>query len=53
MVKYRIGEVSQHDWMIVHDFLLLVGTQFHLEYYDDDHCDGNKIIQNFLSMKDI
>jgi anthranilate/para-aminobenzoate synthase component II len=53
MVKYRIEEVSQHDCMIVHEFFTLVGKQFYPEYYDGNHSDGHKIIQNFLSMVDI
>ncbi|MEE2753887.1 MAG: hypothetical protein VX910_07875 [Candidatus Latescibacterota bacterium] len=43
-MKYRIEEVSKLDWMIVSEFLLLVATQFHLEYYDDDHRAGRKMI---------
>lgn len=33
---------------IAHERLPLYGTQFHPEYYDPDHRDGERVIQNFL-----
>ncbi len=34
--------------MIVHESLPIVGTQFHPEYYTDEHPDGRILIENFM-----
>lgn len=34
--------------MIVHDGLPLMGTQFHPEYYTDEHPAGRLLIENFM-----
>lgn len=34
--------------MMVHETLPLVGTQFHPEYYTDEHPAGRVLIENFL-----
>ncbi len=33
--------------MIIHDTLPIAGTQFHPEYYTDEHPDGRTMIENF------
>jgi GMP synthase-like glutamine amidotransferase len=38
---------------IAHESLPLFGTQFHPEFYDNEHTDGRRIIQNFLRMMNI
>ena len=35
--------------MMVHQELPIVGTQFHPEYYTDDHPAGGRLIANFMS----
>jgi len=34
--------------VIIHDRLPLIGTQFHPEYYTDEHPAGRKLIENFV-----
>lgn len=36
--------------MIAHETLPLVAVQFHPEYYDDTHLDGQKLIENFCRL---
>ena len=45
---YAATEVSPIQ-MIVHDTLPLMGTQFHPEYYTDEHPAGRTLIENFLA----
>ena len=39
--------------MAVDDERRIVGTQFHPEYWTDDHPDGRRLIENFLHWADI
>lgn len=45
--NYAATEVSPIQ-LIVHDRAPIVGTQFHPEYFTDDHPAGKHLIQNFL-----
>ena len=33
--------------MIIHDDLPVIGTQFHPEYWTDEHPEGKRLIENF------
>lgn len=36
--------------LIIHDTLPIIGTQFHPEYYTDEHPDGRLLIENFCKL---
>jgi GMP synthase-like glutamine amidotransferase len=45
--NYASTEISPYQ-LIIHDSLPLMGTQFHPEYYTEQHPAGRTLIENFL-----
>ena len=46
--NYASTEITPYQ-LIIHDELPIMGTQFHPEYYTDEHPDGKTLIQNFMN----
>ncbi len=47
--NYGETAVSPHQ-IIIHKTRLIIGTQFHPEYYTDEHPAGRSLIQNFCQL---
>ena len=49
---YGSTEISPVQ-IVIHESLPIIGTQFHPEYYTDEHPDGKRMIENFFRVAGI
>ena len=52
-LKRRYGVEDAEKMLIIHDELPIIGTQFHPEYYTDEHPAGRQLIENFFRVAGI